>query len=71
MGLTVEPDKPARDGGARLESEAADAHRMLDRLGARGCRGVASIRDRLDTYLRDLRNGRSLPTAEEVRWSRS
>ncbi len=50
--------------------EVEDAHAMLDRLGAPGRQGGASIRERLDSYLCQLVKGRPLPTREQVGWAR-
>jgi len=43
-----------------------EAHIMLDRLGAIGSKGAASIRERISCLLRSYRNGNPIPTNEQV-----
>ena len=51
------------------EKEINDAHKMLDRLGADGNSGAASLRERLNALLREFIKGKPLPTREQITYA--
>ena len=55
------------------DKQVRDAHAMLNKLGAPGHLGIASIRERLGGLLGLYMNGKPIPTSIEVveaQWSR-